>query len=64
MAVTARRPIGVPLPLRSDDLVDLGLHQLVHDPQADADAQRQQPLPRRPDELTESFLNLRRKRTL
>jgi len=44
VAVPARRALGVPLPLRPDDLVDLGFHQLVHDPQADADAQREQPL--------------------
>jgi hypothetical protein len=37
----------------------LGLHQLMHDTQPDADAQREQSLPRGADELAERFLNLR-----
>jgi len=36
----------------------------VHDTQAKPDAQREQPLPRRTDELTEHFLNLHRQRQL
>ena len=64
MAVTLGDPVGVVLALRSDDLVDLELHQLVHDAEADTDAERQQALPRRADELAERFLNLRRQRTL
>ena len=44
--------------------VDLGFHQLVHDPQPDTDAQREQSLACGADELAERFLNLRRQRTL
>ena len=47
------------LALRTDDLVDLELHQLVHDAEPDTDAEREQPLPRCPDELAERLLNLR-----
>ena len=43
MAVTLRDPVGVVLALRADDLVDLELHQLVHDAEPDTDAQREQP---------------------
>jgi hypothetical protein len=42
----------------------LGLHQLVHDPQPDPNAQREQPLAGGTDELAERLLNLRRHRTL
>ncbi len=42
---------------------DLELHQLMHDAEADTDAQRQQPLPRRPDELAEGLLDLRWERS-
>ncbi len=52
------------LALRADDLVDLELHQLVHDAEPDADAEREQPLPRCPDELAERLLDLRWQRTL
>ena len=36
----------------------------MHDTQTEADAQREQPVPRCPDELAERFLNLRRERQL
>src|SRR4051812_7039895 len=55
MAMAHRSAIRVVAALRADDLVDLGLQQLVQHPQADADAQRQQPLPRRASELAESL---------
>jgi hypothetical protein len=48
---------------RAHDLVDLGVHQPMHDAQAEADRQREQTLSRA-DELTERFLNFRRKRQL
>ena len=60
--MTLRRAVAVVLALRSDDLGHLELHQLVHDAQADPDAERQQALARRADELAERFLNLRRQR--
>ena len=62
MTVALGRPIRVVPALRADDLLDLGLHQLVHHAEPDADAQRQQPLPRGPDQLTQRLLNLRRQR--
>src|SRR3954452_16018796 len=64
MTVTLRRPVGVMLALRADDLVDLELHQLMHDAEPNADAEREQALPRCPDELAERLLNLRWERTL
>ena len=64
MTVALRAPIRVVLALRPDDLVDLGLHQRVHDPQPDAHAQREQSLPRRANQLTQRLLNLRRQRHL
>jgi len=60
MAVTDGHAIRVVLALRADELVDLELHQRVHD----TDAQRQQPLPRRPDQLAERLLDPRWERTL
>ena len=59
MTVSLGRPVRVPPALRADDLLDLGLHQLVHHTQPDTDAQRQEPLPRRAHELAERLLNLR-----
>ena len=60
MTVALGRPIRVVPALRADHLTDLSLHQLVHHAQPDADAQRQQPLPRDPHQLAERLLNLRR----
>jgi len=62
--VTDCHAIAVVLALRSDDLVDFQLHQLVHDAQPDADREREQSLPRCPDELAERLLDLRWERTL
>src|SRR5439155_373353 len=59
-----RSPIGVPLALWSDDLIDLELHQLMHDPEADTDAEREQSLPRCTDELAECLQDLRWERAL
>src|SRR5437867_819922 len=52
------------LALRAHDLVDLELHQFVHDAEPDSDAQREQALLRRSDELAERLLDLRWERTL
>lgn len=64
MAVADRDAVGVVLALEADDLVDLKVHQLVHDAQPDTDTEREQPLPRCPDELAQRLLSLRRQRTL
>src|SRR6266516_2067569 len=64
VAVTLSGSIRVPLSLRADDLVDLPLHQLVHDAEPDTHAECEQALPRCPDELAERLLDLRWKRTL
>ena len=58
VAVTDRHPVGVMLALRAHDLGDLELHQLVHNAEPDPHAERQQPLPRGPDQLAERFLDL------
>src|SRR4051794_31302363 len=43
VAVPNRRPVRDLAALRADDLVDLGLHQLVQHAKPGADAQRQPP---------------------
>jgi hypothetical protein len=62
--MTLRRSVRVVLALRAHDLGDLELHQLMHDAEPGAHAQRQQPLPRRADKLTERLLNRRGEQTL
>jgi hypothetical protein len=52
------------LALRAHDVVDLELHQFVHDGKPDTHAQREQALPRCPNELAERLLDLRWERTL
>ena len=64
VAVTDRDAIGVVFALGADDLAHLELHQLVHDAEPDADAEREQPLSRCPDQLTQRLLDLRWQRTL
>ena len=64
MPVTLGDSVRVLLALGADDLVELELHQLVHDTEPDPDAEREQPLPRRPDEFAERFLDLRWQRIL
>jgi len=59
MAVAHRHPAGIVPALRPDDLVDLFLHQLGQHAQADTDAEREQPLPRSPDQFAERFLHPR-----
>src|SRR4051812_33701606 len=53
MAVTLRGPVSIVLALRAHDPGYLELHQLVNDAKPDADAEREQALPRCPDELAE-----------
>jgi hypothetical protein len=48
------------LPFGPHDLVHLLLQQLVQNAEPDTDAQREQALLRRSDELPQSFLNSRR----
>ena len=62
--MTLRGPIPVVLAPRTDDLVNLPFHQLVHNAKTETDAEREQTVPRCPDELPERLLNLRRQRTL
>ena len=57
--MTHRDAVRVVLALRADDLVDLLLHQLVQHAEPDADAQRQQPLLRCPDQLAQRLLHPR-----
>jgi len=64
VTVTLRHPVAVVLAPRADDLVDLELEQLMHDAEPDTDTEREQPLLRRPDQLTERLLDLRWQRTL
>ena len=52
-----RGPLGVVLALRTDDVVDLLLHQLGQHAEPDADAQREQSLLRCPDQLPQRFLH-------
>jgi len=64
MPVTLGDPVAVVLALGADDLVDLERHQLVHNAEPNADAERQQSLPRCPHQLAERLLDLRWQRTL
>src|SRR5581483_9021425 len=64
VAVPLRRPLRIMLALRADDLVDLQLHQLMHNAEPDADAEGEQPFPRCPDQLAERLLDLRRQHPL
>jgi hypothetical protein len=64
VTVPLRRPVRDVLVPRAHDLVDLALHQPMHDGETETHAQREQPLPRCPDELAARLLNLRRQRTL
>jgi hypothetical protein len=42
VSVTLRRPVGVVVALRADDLIDFALHQLMHDAETETNAQREQ----------------------
>src|ERR1700678_4849834 len=59
-----RRPLGVVLALRTDNIVDLLLHQLGQHPEPDTDAQRQQPPLRCPDQLAQRLLHTLREHAL
>src|SRR5271168_4097248 len=64
VTVPDRGPLRVPAPFRSDDVVDLFLHQLRKHPEPDTDAQRQQPFLRCPDQLAQGFLHALREHDL
>ena len=64
VAMPDRRPLGVVLALRADDIVDLLGHQLLEHAKPDADAQRQQPFLRCPDQLAQRFLHALREHGL
>ena len=51
MTVAHRSPFGVVAALRADDLLDLGLHELVKDAESDADRQGHEALAGRSGEL-------------
>src|SRR4030095_1257812 len=57
VSVTDGRAIPVVLALRADDLVDLGLQQLVQHPEPDTDAHSEQPLPRGTGKLAQRLLH-------
>jgi len=60
VAVTDRGAVGVVTALRADDVAYLFLHQRAQHAQADTDAQRQQPVFRSVDQLTQRGLHARR----
>ncbi len=57
VAMTHRAAVRIVPALRADNLVDLGLHQLVQHTEPNADAQRQQPFLRGAGELAERLLH-------
>ena len=57
-------PGGVMSPLRTDDLGQLLVHQLAQDTQPEADRERHQALPGRPDQLPEGLFDPCRERLL
>ena len=57
VTVPHRGPLSIVLAPRAHDVVDLLLHQLAQHAQPDADAQRQQPLLRCPDQLAQRLLH-------
>ena len=63
VAMPHRDPIPIVTALQSHDLVELLLHQLLQHAEPDADRQRQQPLPRGADQLTERLLHSSRQAT-
>jgi hypothetical protein len=64
VTVPERGPLGVPLTLRADDLVELVLEHLAQHTQPDSDAQREQSFLRGPDQLTERVLHALREHGL
>jgi hypothetical protein len=63
-AVPIRRPVRVVLAARAAHLLDLLSHQLLQHAQPNPDAQREQPLLRSSDQLTERLLDARWQRPL
>ena len=64
MAVAHRRAVAIVFALRTDDLVDFLFHQLGEHAEPDADAEREQPLPRSADQLPERLLHTQRQHGL
>jgi len=64
VAVTNRDAAGVALALRANNITNFFLHQLGQHAEPDADAQRQQPVLRGPDQLAQRLLHRRRQRQL
>jgi hypothetical protein len=60
VAVAHRDPISDVLPFRADHLAHFLFEQFGEHAQADTDAQGEQPLLRRTDQLAEHFLHTRR----
>src|ERR1035437_7373065 len=59
-----RRPVGVPLPLRTDELADLQLQQLSQHTEPNLDRQRQKSLLRCPNQLSQCLLHALREHGL
>jgi hypothetical protein len=57
VAVAHSGPVRVPLPLRAHNVVDLLLHQLGENTESHADAERQQPFLRYPDQPPQRLLH-------
>jgi hypothetical protein len=64
VAVTDCRALRVVATLGADHLVDLVIHQFGQDAKPDPDTQREQALPRRPDQLPERLLHTLRQHAL
>jgi hypothetical protein len=64
VAVALGDPVAIVPAPRAHDLVDLELHQLMHNAEPDADREREESFSRSPDQLAERCLNLRCERTL
>src|SRR5437588_7519176 len=64
VAMPDRGPLRIPLGLRADELNHLLLQQLSEHTQPDLDRQRQQSLPRSPDQLPQRFLHALREHGL
>jgi hypothetical protein len=64
MTMTNRGPLPVVLALGAHDIVDLLGHQLLQDTEPNADAQREQPLLRDPDQLPQRILDALREHDL
>ncbi len=64
MAMPDRGPLRIPLALRADQLIDLPLQQLSEHTEPNLHAQREQPLPRSPNQLPQRLLHALREHGL